>query len=236
MFEDNFFNKRPTNHRETLNKLFNDEEYGLDDETRRKQIKVQCYWALFEGFICLFLSSILVMANEKSISFIQFSEEFGLQVQWWIIVQLGIYCLYFLRRVVVMIQWKCIKDPRTKQARLSCFTCMFLNTFETGWFIYGNTLFFSKVKKNKNLYRIMLAIVVWGYITMLFYLISLLGILFLVYGMYSYGIFDTKKMQEYEEYLEQKENVKIELDNDFSRQIKKIVISDSSLKQQFLEK
>jgi hypothetical protein len=60
-------------------------------------------------------------------------------------------------------------------------TFSLLNTFEFGWFIYGNTFFYSDVFTKdqfqyKNLWKIMIFIIVYGYITMLVYIVSILAV------------------------------------------------------------
>lgn len=106
-----------------------------------------------------------------------------------------------------------MKDPRTIQAKINFITCLIMCSFEVGWFIYGNTLFYDWRfnTSNKN-YYLLLGIVIWGYITMTIYLLSLLGILAIVFGMYKYGIFDSEGKKEYEQFLLDKEKQSLEID------------------------
>ncbi len=135
--------------------------------------------------------------------------------------------VYLIRRIIVILQWKLQKDPRTKQARVNCFFCMFVNTFEVAWFVYGNYLFFheeeSDFRQNDHLKETLLAIVIWGYIVMFVYAISICGIVILLYGMYQYGIFDSEKQKEYQQLVVEKETKKITIGEDNQKRITKRV-------------
>ena len=126
-----------------------------------------------------------------------------------------------------------MKDPRTKQAKVNCFFCMFVNTFEVCWFIFGMVLFFgsnnSDFNRSAHLKQTLIAIVVWGAIVTFVYMMGLCGICLLLAGMWQYGIFNSEKSKEYRQYLEKKEKKKITLDSEYQNRIKNIVQNSSSL-------
>ena len=109
-----------------------------------------------------------------------------------------------------------MNDPRRIQASSNFLTFIFLNTFEVAWFIYGNYIFFSHdglygydrnattTDSVSNLRIIMLIILIWGYINMFIYILSILAIILLVLALYGGGFLGSKYVQEgYDEYIEE---------------------------------
>lgn len=88
----------------------------------------------------------------------------------WVAVYGCIYWCYIIRRIVCLIQWCCMKDPRLIQAKIRFYTFVFVNTAEIAWFGFGNFIFFNKMleknpdRSDDHLWYIMLAIVIFGYL------------------------------------------------------------------------
>ena len=88
-----------------------------------------------------------------------------------------------------------MQDPRIPQAKLSFYTFIFLNTFEIGWFIYGNfVLFYGQGKlindKDQLMFKLMIGAVVYGYFTMIVYCASCCAICLVLSVLTSWGTFD----------------------------------------------
>lgn len=131
-----------------------------------------------------------------------------------------LYLIYFTRRVMLISYWCCLKDPRIKQAKINCLTFSILNSFECVWFIYGNTFFYTEVftseEKNAYLWRIMLAAIIYGYISMLVFLCSLCGLLAVLCVMRQQGYFDVKQIEQYHQQVKEKNTRStIKLDSDY---------------------
>lgn len=78
-----------------------------------------------------------------------------------------------------------MKDPRIAVAKLNFYTFVFLNTSEMGWFLYGNIVVFygdRKALDNKDylLYKLMIGMVIYGYISTVVYCLSCCGMCFMV--------------------------------------------------------
>ena len=130
---------------------------------------------------------ITVIYNNDNLDFLK-SQNIEGNVIFWIYVYGLLYIMYFLRRLLSICQWCIRKDPRIAEAKVKCITFSFLNTFEFLWFLYGNTFFYTDIyagKVESNLWMLFLAILIYGYITMLVYLGSICAIMLVFCTMYS---------------------------------------------------
>jgi len=85
----------------------------------------------------------------------------------WVCIYMALYILYFFRRILLIGQWLCMDDPRIRQAKINCLTFTFVTTFEMIWFCYGNyEIYGSRLRDfdNKNLWKLMIVILAYGYI------------------------------------------------------------------------
>jgi hypothetical protein len=103
--------------------------------------------------------------------------------------------------------WKNSPDPRMLHSKINCCAFSFLNTFEFMWFIYGNTFIYNEIfapekRANSQLWKMFIFIMAYGYLAMLFYILSVCGIFLMVYTMWSQGYFDTKRTEQYHEKLD----------------------------------
>ena len=186
----------------------------MSSEFRRKKIRTNLYFAIFE-LIIVALSSVLII-NYSSIGFkftyfeTEDEQELRDKIVPWTQVYGGFYIIVFLRRLILIFLWCCMNDPRRIQASSNFLTFIFLNTFEVAWFIYGNYIFFSHnglYGSDANVTKlriIMLIILIWGYINMFIYILSFLAIILLILALYGGGFLGSKYVQEgYDEYIEE---------------------------------
>lgn len=111
----------------------------------------------------------------------------------WIYVFFGIYILYYIRRLILISQQKCARDPRIHQARFAFYTYLFISFPEYVWLIVGNSMVFWGDKGllvQKEVFYWMLIIVVYSWVLIILYTISLILILLFTVGLYLYGMFD----------------------------------------------
>lgn len=84
-------------------------------------------------------------------------------------------------------------------------TWFLINTFEIGWFIYGNTLFyhrddgmFAEEVEDDKLVAIMLFIIIWGYLKMLVWCCGLCCMGSVLAVLYFGGMVDKEAIKEYQ--------------------------------------
>lgn len=163
-----------------------------------------CY-GLFE--LILVVCSILLIINFANDEIDWFNlesrHEFREDCLRWISVYGALYAILFIRRMVNTCQWIYQEDPRDSQANCNCLTFVFLNTFEIGWFIYGNTIFFGSdglniTDDNLKLWKVMFMILIWGYLNMIMYIATICGICFIITAFYAKGMLDPNEMKEYD--------------------------------------
>jgi len=91
------------------------------------------------------------------------------------------------------------------------------------WFVYGNTFFYSKIFTENNFYnadlwKIMVALIIYGYISMLVFASSIIGLVLIMCLLWSQGYFDGNKASEYQEQLLAKNNRQtIQLDEEYQQ-------------------
>lgn len=195
-------------HRNTYAHLVDDQNYGLTMRQRRKYIRKNLCFSLLELMVVILAIAIVYLYADLSIDVLNRNNVKGFEI-FWIAVYGLLYLAFFIRRVVLIFLWIFISDPRLKQAKINCLTFTFLNSFEFVWFIYGNTFFYTHIytKDNaNNLWKIMLAMIIYGYISMFVYIVSLLGILSVFCIMWSQGYFNTKINNTYHRRLSEKNN------------------------------
>lgn len=178
--------------KETLAGFYGEDvEYGLQSKLRKQKICMNLGYAIFELTMVGLATLLIINYTDNGIKIFKLkNDEFRRNIVIWTEVYAGLYFIIFLRRIVLTFLWCFHKDPRPLQARSNFFTFIFLNTFEVAWFIYGNTLFWGPdglyaVNDNDEediilLRRIMLTVLIWGYITMFVYLITILGIILIL--------------------------------------------------------
>ena len=98
----------------------------------------------------------------------------------WLSVYTILYLVFLVRRLFLIFGTCCMRDPRNSRARINCLTFGILNSFECVWFIWGNTFFYTQIfdpyeLQHQNLWKVMLAIIVYGFITLTLFIVSLLG-------------------------------------------------------------
>jgi len=138
---------------------------------------------------------ITLTAHIDSIKFLS-SKDINDEVLVWIIVEGLIYTFYVFRRIILISYWTCVKDPRLSTVKINCFTFVCLNTVETIWFIWGNVLFWMHVvhpdvkpgtdPKSKHLealWKLMIFMIIYGYIAMIYYCCSIMSMAFVVFTM-----------------------------------------------------
>ena len=98
--------------------------------------------------LTLVIISILLMINyaPNDISIIRktMKNSFRIKVLVWVTVYGILYTILLMRRIVFILQWIYLTDPRYKQTNCNAFTFIVLNSFEFCWFIYGNTFFYNE--------------------------------------------------------------------------------------------
>jgi hypothetical protein len=81
-----------------------------------------------------------------------------------------------------------------------------MNTAEFGWLVYGNILLFGHAEaESPNLFKAMLIILIYGYITMVFYALSIMAVLIVLLGLWSQGYFNIENIKKYKEMLLEKQ-------------------------------
>lgn len=183
--------------------FYDDVNYGLTKAQRRRQIRKHLLFGLFE-MILVCISIVLIInfsPNIKSFIGKNFNATFKAKVLVWISVYGVLYSILVLRRLVFILQWVYLEEPRYAQTNCNCFTFLVLNSFEFCWFLYGNTFFYNEGglidKKDQTLWKVMLCILIYGYINMLLYLLACCGIATIVATFYAGGFLTKKNMQEY---------------------------------------
>lgn len=174
----------------------NNREFGIKPEDRSRQIKKNLIYGLFELIMCMTSAFLMVNYAPNGINLLDLknlteSDPIAL----WINVYGGLYFLLFLRRILLICFWKFSKDPKPFQAKCNFFTFVFLNTFEIGWFIYGNTIFYKEngLTNRKRLWLIMLSILMYGYLNMIIYFFTLLAIMVVFLSFWFSGFLDPKE-------------------------------------------
>ena len=112
-------------------------------------------------------------------------------------------------------------DPRIRQAKINCVTFTFVTTFEIIWFAYGNyEIYGSKLRdfEDKNLWKLMIVILAYGYLQTLIYLGSVCAGGFVLYTLYSDGYFNKEKTDQYTDKLAQKNSNEIVFDPNVMKQ------------------
>ena len=136
-------------------------------------------FSLLELMVVVLSAIIVYIYADNDIDFILRVDINGYEI-FWIAVYGLLYLVFLTRRVVLICMWGCMKDPRLKQSKINCLTFSILNSFEFIWFVYGNTFFYAGIRSNRsktNLWKIFLAIILYGYVSMIIYIFSILGIL-----------------------------------------------------------
>ena len=147
---------------------------------------------LFEMMFIVILGYVILDFHDPSFRY--FNEETITEFHMmWIYVYFGIYILYYIRRLILISQQKCAKDPRIHQARFSFYTYLFISFPEYVWLIIGNSSVFwgdKGLMDQKVLLNLMLVIIIYSWVLIVLYTISLIGILLFTIGLYLYGMFD----------------------------------------------
>ena len=181
--------------RPTLTALYDHQDYGISNEARNQKVKALVLRGLVEMVFTGILASVILAYRDPAVSWIDAATLSDFSILW-IYVYFGIYVLYLLRRIVLILQWKCAADPRIKQARFNFFTYIFISTPEYAWLIVGHTkVFWGKhglYNQSPSLFYTMLSVIIYSYFHILVYSISLLLILVLLLGLFQYGMFDRK--------------------------------------------
>jgi hypothetical protein len=135
-------------------------------------------WSLFELTIVCISAAVIYIYSDANLEFINRMDVKGYEI-FWIAIYGLLYLCFFIRRMMLVCLWCCFNDPRLKQSKINCLTFSILNSFEFVWFVYGNFIFYKKSesRSSSNLWRIMLGCIIYGYVSMFVYLISILGML-----------------------------------------------------------
>ena len=80
-------------------------------------------------------------------------------------------------------------------------TFISLNTTEFILFLLGNGYCFYGALVNEHFINMILVIIVYGYIMMTLYILSVVAIIFLLCGLKAYGLFNRKGEKSYEEMI-----------------------------------
>jgi hypothetical protein len=72
--------------RATLNKIFNDQEYGIMPEQRRSQLSFNCFLFFIETLQMIVLMAILLIARSPENTFLRFGNNFENDVKFWLVV------------------------------------------------------------------------------------------------------------------------------------------------------
>ena len=193
--------------------MFNDLEYGLTKKQKRKYIKKNCLYGLFELAMVGVSVTVVAESHLRHASFNDPNIEVSCYV--WVCIYMTLYLFYFFRRLLLICQWIVMDDPRIRQAKINCVTFTFVTTFEMIWFCYGNYEIYGSTLRdfnNKNLWKWMIFILAYGYIQMLIYLGSVCAAGVLLYTLYSEGYFNVDKTEQYTEKLESKSTNEIKFD------------------------
>lgn len=186
--------------------LYDHQDYGLSNEERNRKVKVQLMRGLIEVAFTGILASVIIAYRDPAIPWIDARTISKFSIQW-IYVYFAIYILYLLRRIILILQWKCAADPRIKQARFNFFTYIFISTPEYAWLIVGHMKVFwgehGLYNQSESLFYTMLSVIIYSYVHILVYSISLLLIALLLLGLFQYGIFDRRGQEEYKEKVTQ---------------------------------
>lgn len=178
-----------------------DQNYGLSLQSRNTQIKKHLFYGIIELTVAVLCVIIVYAYSSNSYDWIS-SYDFQSYVIFWIAVWGCLHIIYVMRRGFLMCLWKISNDPRMTHSKVNCFAFSILNTFECIWFIYGNSFFFKTIFKQEkrdesDLWKIFIVILIYGYLALLFYLLSVCGILLMLYTMWSQGYFDSKRIEQY---------------------------------------
>jgi len=177
-------------------------EFGIKAGDRSRQIKKNLIYGLFELIICGTCGFLIILYAPNGITIEQlkqFSQADPIAL--WTDVYGALYFLLFLRRLLLICFWKFSEDPRPFQAKCNFYTFLFLNTFEIGWFIYGNTIFWKPngLQSRERLWLIMLTILFYGYINMIIYFLTLCAILTVFLSFWYSGFLDPKENDNYDD-------------------------------------
>ena len=124
--------------------MLNHRNYGKTGKARCSKLLLNIVLLLSEATVLLLCVAIFLAAHIGDVSFLV-SEPLNDKVLLWITVEGALYTFYVFRRLIIISYWTCVKDPRLSTAKINCFTFVVLNTLETGWFIWGNVLFYAHI-------------------------------------------------------------------------------------------
>jgi len=151
--------------------------------------------------LCIF-TVVSYSSNSEALDWITHND-FESYVIYWIAVWGVLHCIYVIRRWILICLWKYSNDPRMMHSKINCFSFSILNTFECIWFLYGNfffyngTIFTEEKRSRSGLWKIFIFILFYGYLALLFYILSVCGVLLILYTMWSQGYFDSKRIEQY---------------------------------------
>ena len=191
--------------------LYDDVNYGLSRKDRCFQVKKHLLFGIIElALVGTTVALILNFNPTNDFAFIttNIDDSFRLKVIVWLAGYGALYVILVIRRLIFVCQWLYMADPRYVQSQWHCLTFVFLNGFEFGWFIYGNTIFFAdQVYENSDdqkLYLYMLGILIYGYINSLVYFFALCGICLIIATVYLGGFLNKKDHREYNQQLNER--------------------------------
>lgn len=108
----------------------------------------------------------------------------------WILVYTTIYAFYVFRRIVIMLYWRCSKNPREKETIFRSTTTLLFLVLEVSWMIYGQIIFKQLSRIDDHLWDIMFFVRIWTWMTLGLYSFLIVLLILILLGMKAYGIFD----------------------------------------------
>ena len=121
----------------------------------------------------------------------------------WTYIYAAIQVLYIFRRAFLICQWKYAANPRATQAWFNFFTFVFMTTPEFIWFVIGNYKVFygtngltncsnGKHKDDYKHFHLIYLVIIYSWFLMVIYIITLLAITVILFGLTQYGMFSKK--------------------------------------------
>ena len=162
---------------------------------------------MFELIICFTCAFLIINYAPNNISVLDLNKWAQKDdIALWTYVYGGLYLLLFLRRLLLTCFWRYSTDPRPFQAKVNFYTFVFLNTFEIVWFIYGNSIFWKEngLQSKRNLWIIMLTILMYGYLNMIIYFVTLCAIIMVILSFWYSGFLDPKEQDKYDDNIQKR--------------------------------
>ena len=150
-------------------------------ERRSKQFKWYLSWGIVNVVLMAYIIFLVSIFWDETAWYIPCVKRMNV----WLVVYLVLQCIHLVRTVMIMIIWKCARDPSVQQIKVELLLGVWVFLAEACWIIYGNTFVFdeetqtcqysvkgSVASSTDTLYDTVLVLVIYGY----FLLLGIIGV------------------------------------------------------------